>query len=130
MMRLPLSFLFVFIINLACAQQGRHELPIDTISIGGEEQERKMTHLKGYDELLTQLTQVRDSIAGAAGVHDMESLSRENSDRNANIDELPSDYLSRLDELIGEMEKKEGDKNLMNQGYDLLDRIRRSKRAH
>ena len=106
---------------MVCAQQGRHELPIDTISIGGKEQDLKMTHLEGYKELLSDLTEVRDSIASIAGTGD-DRVSRESVDRDKHA---PSDYLTRLDDLIREMTRKESDEDLMKQGYALLDEIRK-----
>ena len=120
-MKLVLCFSLFLVTNMVCAQQGRHELPIDTISIGGKQQDRKMTHLEGYKELLSDLTEVRDSIASIAGTSD-DRVSRESVDRDKHE---PSDYLTRLDDLIREMTRKESDEDLMKQGYALLDEIRK-----
>ena len=124
-MKLVLWFFLFLMSNVVCAQQGRHELPIDTISIGGKEQDIKMTRLEGYEELLSDLTEVRDSIASNAGTKD-DSVSG-HSTETASPDNAPSNYLSRLNDLIREMRREDNDENLMKQGYTLLDEIRKKR---
>lgn len=124
-MRSLVVILLIFSAGEALSQQGRHELPIDTISIGGKEQEVKMTHRQGYDDLLERLIHVRDSISNA-------SSERENNHDQSSTgpaSERLSAYKERLDNLIAEMEAKEKDEKLMKQGFSLLDDIRREGRT-
>ena len=123
-MKLISIILLLLTTTLAFAQQGRHELPIDTISIGGKEQDMKMTRLEGYDELLEQLVAVRDSIAGVDEARNEEPLSESQPDEAASDSTRPSSDLEKLNHLITQMKKSESDENLMKEGYVLLDKIR------
>lgn len=120
-MRSLVVILLIFSAGEALAQQGRHELPIDTISIGGKEQDVKMTHREGYDDLLQRLVHVRDSISDGS----FESGdNRDQSSTNPGSERL-SEYKERLDKLIAEMKTKDKDEKLMKQGFALLNDIRR-----
>ncbi len=122
-MKSLVAILFTFSMSGVFAQQGRHEMPIDTISIGGKEQDVKMTHLEGYEELLTQLTEVRDSISNVRDSQNQNIGQNQSGDNPAN--ESLSGYEEQLDDLINEMKKKEKDELLMRRGFSLLDDIRR-----
>lgn len=124
-MKFLLAISLVLLVNQLFAQQGRHELPIDTIPIGGKEQEIKMTRLEGYDELLNQLTGVRDSVAAEIDRHKSDSIANDNSAGSVDRAGTLPEYKARLDKLIREMGKKEHDENLMKEGYVLLKEVRR-----
>src|SRR5690606_33188777 len=117
-MKTNLFILFILVVHFATAQDGRSELAIDTLSIGGKEQDMKTTQLEGFSDLLEDLTAVRDSLS-AVDIKNTQATREES--RNGQANHIPT-YVEQLDRLIRDMKKTEFDADLMKRGYDLLDK--------
>jgi len=101
----------------ARAQEGRHELPLDTVPIGGDEQKMKEEKMEAHDQLTTDLVNLRDSISA--------KLSSASSQANAMQNETLRKKKSELDELIKAMKRTDRDAQLMRKGQLLLQEARR-----
>lgn len=88
-----------------CAQVGRFEEPVDTISIGGQTQENKEIQMQAQDRLAKEMIAIRDSL---------QYLSAENA----------SDRKRQLDEVLRGLEAHDHSPELMKKGYTLLNEIR------
>jgi hypothetical protein len=121
MLKTNLFILFILFVHFAAAQDGRSELAIDTLSIGGKEQDMKTTQLEGFSDLLEDLTAVRDSLS-AVDINNTQATPAES--RNGQANHIPT-YIEQMDGLIRDMKKTEFDADLMKRGYDLLDKVRR-----
>ena len=107
-----LLLIFLGISSISFSQVGRHELPMDTVPIGGETQENKMNQMQAQDTLASQLVAVRDSIAAA-------STEKKNTGQG-NLAEMKK----QLDEMIKSMKNTEQDEALMKRAYVLLNDAR------
>jgi hypothetical protein len=111
-MRIAFSCVLITIAGACFGQIGRHEQPIDTISIGGKQQERMMTHLEGYEQLLEDLKLLRDSVTNHQHAE------------NTGTKDFTT-HKEKLNKLIAEMEEKDRDEALMREGYIILKEVRR-----
>jgi hypothetical protein len=115
-MRLLTSFIIIFLASLnAFSQNGRNELPQDTLPIGGQQQEVKMTQMEAQDQLASELTSLRDSVTNYLAEH----KSTTSVQGKANTSALTK-YKTQIDELIDQMKKTEKDEALVKRGYTLL----------
>jgi hypothetical protein len=129
--------------TVASAQVGRHEQPIDTVPIGGQEQENKMTQLQGQERLLRDLQSLRDSLG--ALLHTGEGggssgAQRDSTERDGQTDSLSTMPVSqpmihrkiittqhqRLEQMIKRLESSRHDEGLMKEGYVVLNDVRQS----
>jgi hypothetical protein len=90
----------------AAAQVGRFEEPVDTIPIGGEIQENKLTQMEAQDDLKKSLIELRDSLG------------------NISTADGVADKKKELDQVISGLGKTEHDPALMKKGYALLRELR------
>ncbi len=103
----------------AYSQLGRYEQPIDTMSIGGEEQDDKMMQMERQDELLSTLAGLRDSVSAAIKSRPQKSLERF------------VDHQEKIDQLIKEFAATERDVTLMKKAEVLIREARQTLReAH
>ena len=111
-----LSFLTV---TSTFAQQGRHELPLDTVPIGGKEQQVKEEKMEAHDQLASELTSLRDSIVTilkAAPTGNITNQKRQSLEVKK----------TELDHLIKEFKKTERNSDLLEKGQAALDETRRA----
>jgi hypothetical protein len=100
-MRFIVVLCLLIISGCLYGQVGRHEEPVDTIPIGGDIQENKMTQMESQDDLRKLLIQLRDSV-------DMISPATRATDRKR-----------QLDQMISGLERTERSPGLMKKGYEL-----------
>ena len=81
----------------AYSQLGRYEQPIDTMSIGGEEQDDKMMQMERQDQLRSTLVVLRDSVSAAI------------KSRQQTSPEKFVEHREKIDELIKEFAATERD---------------------
>lgn len=112
------SVLFLVVCNEAFAQQGRHELPLDTVPIGGEEQKIKEEKMEAHDQLTADLISVRDSISNR--------LDTFSSDENGVASKSLQTTKAELDRMIKALKRTDRNQYLTNQGQILLEESRRT----
>ncbi len=95
-------------------QLGRYEQPIDTLPIGGDEQENKTLQMERHDELRRTLVALQDSVSAAL---DDKSLSaRQNT--------LLAEQQEKIGELISEFTKTEREVSLMKEAEIVIKETR------
>lgn len=95
------------------AQEGRAELQIDSISIGGKAQEHAEDQMQGQDELRAELIALRDSVSSALSDNRYKSS---HATLKAQKEEL--------NEVIQSLTNTERNAPAIKSGYALRNRIR------
>lgn len=126
MMRNSFIILFSCIVNISLAQQGRHELPIDTIPIGGEEQRVKMTRMRTSEELENDLISLRDSIASFTDrVTDVSGKRRSNESASNNHRVRLNAMQKKLNTYIKQLKASDKTDAIEQNVYDGLHEVRK-----
>ena len=108
-------FFIVFQLSNSCyAQQGRHELPSDTVPIGGREQKVKEQTMEAHDQLTADLTSVRDSIK-------LKLVSYSASEMKSVEGKTLQSTKRELDRMIARLKRTDRDPDLMRVGQTLLE---------
>src|SRR5690606_31165725 len=118
-MKVPVIALFLLstlFVTDAYSQLGRYEQPIDTISVGGEEQDGKMIQMERQDELRSTLVVLRDSVSAA-----MKSRPEPGSRKL-------EEQQRKIDELVKKFAESERDVSLMKEAETLVRETRQTLR--
>ncbi len=104
-------------ITHAYSQIGRHEEPIDTISMGGAEQDRQTMQMERHDELHSTLLTLRDSV---------KTLMRsDHRDHTSNSSAKLAEQRAKIDKLIKGFDATERDESLMRKAEIVIQETRR-----
>lgn len=110
--------IFLFFQSLGVyGQQGRAEMPVDTIPLGGKQEEVGMTQMEGHDELEAEMMALSDSVSNFLKKPEIVGAS---SVEYRKLADMHKQFLETLHEL----RKSEKNSDAMRRGYKQSDELR------